>query len=110
MLAVIEPGSLTSLRDRAFVGIMIYTVTRIGTVLGVKPNRIDHVLTKLDTPAAEQFLDSASDPLTQSLPISIQALSGQRGRNGISGVPGSERFRKESGTFNQATFPFEVLA
>ncbi len=35
LLAVIEPGALTGLRDRALIGIMIYTFARIGAVLGM---------------------------------------------------------------------------
>ncbi len=33
LLAVIEPGSLTGLRDRALIGVMIYTFARVGAVL-----------------------------------------------------------------------------
>jgi site-specific recombinase XerC len=33
MLAVIDTGSLTGLRDRALIGVMIYTFARIGAVL-----------------------------------------------------------------------------
>ena len=33
LIAAIEPGSLTGLRDRALIGIMIYTYARVGAVL-----------------------------------------------------------------------------
>jgi integrase/recombinase XerD len=33
LLAAIDPGSLTGLRDRALIGVMIYTFARVGAVL-----------------------------------------------------------------------------
>jgi site-specific recombinase XerD len=33
LIAAIDPGSLTGLRDRAFIGIMIYTFARVGAVV-----------------------------------------------------------------------------
>src|SRR5438876_991698 len=36
LLAAIDTGSLTGLRDRALIGVMIYTFARVGAVLQMK--------------------------------------------------------------------------